>query len=67
MAAQHRNIQTVDSQSYSYIFEQHVSVPLGNGGVIRCNIYKPKAASADMKFPVIMTYGPYGKDVPYKQ
>ncbi|UPL03061.1 hypothetical protein LCI18_013995 [Fusarium solani-melongenae] len=67
MAAQHRDIQTVDSQSYPYIFEQHVSVPLGNGGVIRCNIYKPKAASADTKFPVIMTYGPYGKDVPYEE
>lgn len=67
MAAQYRDIKTVDSESYSYIFEQNVSVPLGNGGVIRCNIYKPKVASADMRCPVIMTYGPYGKDVPYKE
>jgi predicted acyl esterase len=67
MAAQYRDIQTVDSESHPYIFEQNVSVPLGNGGVIRCNIYKPKVAAGDMRFPVIITYGPYGKDVPYKE
>ncbi|KAJ5554254.1 hypothetical protein N7513_004213 [Penicillium frequentans] len=66
MSAQHRDIQTVDSESYSYIFEENVSVPLGNGGTVRCNVYRPKAASAETKFPVLMTYGPYGKDVPYK-
>ncbi|KAJ5588335.1 hypothetical protein N7537_011013 [Penicillium hordei] len=66
MSAQHRNILTVDSKSFSYIFEQNVTVPLGNGGIIRCNVYKPKEASVGTKFPVLMTYGPYGKDVPYK-
>ncbi|KAF2826730.1 X-Pro dipeptidyl-peptidase protein [Ophiobolus disseminans] len=32
------------------------SVP---GGIIRCNVYRPKNTA---KSPVIMTYGPYGKD-----
>lgn len=67
MSAQPCNILTVDSENYSYILEENVSVPIGNGGVIRCNVYKPKAASAGTKFPVLMTYGPYGKDVPYKK
>ncbi|KAJ5241296.1 uncharacterized protein N7469_002887 [Penicillium citrinum] len=66
MSAQHRDILTTDSQNFSYIFEANVSVPIGNGGMIRCNVYKPRTASAGTKFPVLMTYGPYGKDVPYK-
>ncbi|KAF7596911.1 hypothetical protein BBP40_011956 [Aspergillus hancockii] len=65
MPNQYRDIQTVDSTSYSYIVEQNASVPLKNGGVVRCNVYRPKT-STSMKFPVLMTYGPYGKDVPYK-
>lgn len=67
MSAQHRDILTTDSQNFSYIFEANVSVPIGNGGMIRCNVYKPRTASAGTKFPVLMTYGPYGKDVPYKE
>lgn len=67
MSDQHRNILSVDSESFSYIFEQNVSVPLGNGGVVRCNVYKPRATLTGTKFPVLMTYGPYGKDVPYKE
>lgn len=67
MHNQYRDIRTVDSTSYSYTFEQNVSVPLENGEVVRCNVYKPKAASAEDRFPVLVTYGPYGKDVPYKE
>ena len=67
MSNQYRDIQTINSTSLPYTFEQNVSVPLGNGGVVRCNVYKPKAVSAEEKFPVIVTYGPYGKDVSYKE
>ncbi|OBT99002.1 hypothetical protein VE01_02513 [Pseudogymnoascus verrucosus] len=63
--AEIRNIRTIDATTYPYIFEQNVSVPLSNGGVIRCNVYRPKAEKGH-KFPVIATCGPYGKDVPYK-
>lgn len=61
------NIETSDSESYSFVLLQNVSVPLGNGGVIRCNLYKPKPHVATTKFPVLITYGPYGKDVPYQE
>lgn len=69
MPTQYRDIRTVDSTNFSYVFEQNVSVPLKNGGIIRCNVYKPKTktTSAKDKFPVLLTYGPYGKDVPYKE
>lgn len=66
MTTRYQDIQTVDTTSFPFILEQNVTVPLGNGGVVRCNVYKPKAASKD-GFPVLMTYGPYGKDVPYQQ
>lgn len=60
-----RNIHTIDKDSYSYTFEQNVTVPLqSSNGLIRLNVYRPKA---DYKVPVLVTYGPYGKDIPYKE
>ena len=67
MPHQYRDIHTVDSTNLSYIFEQNVSIPLKSGGMVRCNVYKPKTAATESKFPILMTYGPYGKDVPYKE
>lgn len=34
---------------------------------IRANVYLPKEPQPDIekKYPVIVTYGPYGKDIPY--
>ncbi|CAI7613340.1 unnamed protein product [Penicillium pancosmium] len=66
MTDRYQDIQTVDTTSFPFILEQDVTVPLGNGGVVRCNVYKPRAASTESSFPVLVTYGPYGKDVPYK-
>ncbi|KAJ6086149.1 hypothetical protein N7486_010430 [Penicillium sp. IBT 16267x] len=63
MPNQIRDIETSDESSHPYIFRQNVSVPVTGGRVIRCNIYHPKAAG---KYPVLMTYGSYGKDVPYE-
>ncbi|GFZ47209.1 hypothetical protein JCM24511_04952 [Saitozyma sp. JCM 24511] len=46
------------------ILEKNVDIPLKDGqGLVRANIYKPKAEG---RFPVIMTYGPYGKDIRYE-
>ncbi|EMC98602.1 hypothetical protein BAUCODRAFT_84254 [Baudoinia panamericana UAMH 10762] len=61
-----RDIHTVDTTSYPYIFEQNVSVPLRSGqGLLRCNIYRPQLSGDLAKHPVIVTYGPYGKDIHY--
>jgi predicted acyl esterase len=57
------DIQKVDTTSFPYIFEQNVTVPLKATGLIRCNIYRPKT---EARVPVIVTYGPYGKDIHYE-
>ncbi|RMJ27121.1 X-Pro dipeptidyl-peptidase [Aspergillus sp. HF37] len=59
-----RNIQTTDTTSFRYVLEQNVTVPLkAPGGLIRCNVYRPKT---NEPVPVIATYGPYGKDIHYE-
>ncbi|KAK5737248.1 hypothetical protein LTR17_006860 [Elasticomyces elasticus] len=64
MANQIRNISSVDDDNYPYIFEQNVDVPIKtfDTGLIRANVYRPKT---DKAVPVLITCGPYGKDVPY--
>lgn len=60
-----RDIATRDDTSFPYIFEQNVSIPLKDqSGLIRCNVYRPKELQ---HAPVIVTYGPYGKDIPYRE
>lgn len=59
------DLKKVDESTYAYIFEQDVSVPLKAGRLIRTNVYYPKDVRQGQKYPVIITYGPYGKDVPY--
>lgn len=60
-------IMTVDKSSYPYILDQNVPVPLQNGGVIRCNVYRPRDTEEGKKYPILATYGPYGKDIPYQE
>lgn len=67
MLNQYCDIQTVDTAKHSYIFAQNVSIPLRTGGLLRCNVYKPRETEEGNKYPVLVTYGPYGKDVPYEQ
>lgn len=60
-----RDIYSTDETSYPYIFEQNVTIPLKSShGVVRCNVYRPKGSD---KSPVLVTYGPYGKDIPYSE
>lgn len=58
-----KNIHTIDETSFPYILEQNATVELKAGkGLIRCNIYRPKSSDP---VPVLVTYGPYGKDIHY--
>ncbi|KAF5687231.1 hydrolase family [Fusarium circinatum] len=58
------DIHTVDEESFPYIFEQNATVPLKAGdGLVRLNVYRPKGID---KVPVLVTYGPYGKDIWYQ-
>lgn len=48
------------------LFEKNVSIPRKGTFPIRCNVYRP-LDSENEKFPVLVTYGPYGKDIPYEK
>lgn len=59
------NLLVVDKASFPYIFEQDVTIKLKSfEGLVRCNVYRPKH---EEKVPVLVTYGPYGKDIHYKE
>lgn len=50
------------------VFEKNVSIPLRNSDLpVRCNVYRPQGSTDGEKYPVLVTYGPYGKDIPYEK
>lgn len=52
---------------HNLIFEKNVSIPLKTSPLpLRCNVYRPSSGDVTSKFPVLITYGPYGKDIPYR-
>jgi predicted acyl esterase len=58
-------ITTRDDTSFPYIFQQNVTIQLKDGsGLVRCNVYRPKDLE---RAPVLVTYGPYGKDIHYRE
>ncbi|KAL9622642.1 MAG: hypothetical protein Q9160_002952 [Pyrenula sp. 1 TL-2023] len=61
------DLHKVDTDTYPYIFEENATVPLKSSeGLVRVNVYRPK--DSDSKpVPVLVTYGPYGKDIPYEK
>ncbi|KAB5540296.1 putative acyl esterase [Coniochaeta sp. 2T2.1] len=60
-----KDAHQVDTTSFDYVYEENVAINLaGDKGIVRCNVYRPKD-NGDGRFPVLVTYGPYGKDVHY--
>jgi len=58
--------ETIDRGTYT--LERNVDIPLKSSDpsqVIRANVYIPKS-SEKKSWPVIITYGPYGKDIEYE-
>jgi hypothetical protein len=59
------NAHKIDTTSFDYTYEENVAILLSGGnGTVRCNVYRPKY-DGDSRHPVLVTYGPYGKDVHY--
>ncbi|KAM0241488.1 hypothetical protein ACHAP5_007527 [Fusarium lateritium] len=60
---------TIDRDNFPYIFIKNIDIPLKTyeKGTLRANVFLPKDAApyGSKTYPVIATYGPYGKDVPY--
>ena len=46
------------------VLDRDVAVPMRDGAVLRCNIFRP---DTEGEYPVLMTLGPYGKDVHLSQ
>ena len=44
--------------------DRDAEIPMRDGARLRANIYRPDAPG---RFPVLMTFGPYGKDVPLRE
>ena len=49
---------------FPMVVEKDIAVPMRDGAVLRANVFRPDAPG---KFPVLMTLGPYGKDVHLSQ
>ncbi|KPI43802.1 uncharacterized protein AB675_6159 [Cyphellophora attinorum] len=59
------DLHRVDSTSFDYVYEENVTIELQEQrGIVRANVYRPKPPGHS-KCPVLVTYGPYGKDVHY--
>ena len=46
------------------LLDKDIAVPVRDGATLRANIFHP---SAEGRFPVLLTFGPYGKDVHLSQ
>ena len=44
--------------------DKDVAVPMRDGALLRANVFRPEAPG---RYPVLMTFGPYGKDVHLSQ
>lgn len=62
-----RNLQqTFQDEENNLTFHKNVTIPLKASTLpIRANIYLPLSPDPNARFPVLVTYGPYGKDIPY--
>jgi predicted acyl esterase len=59
------NLHVVDEDSFPYIYEENVTIKAKSvEAIVRANVYRPKKRGT---FPVLVTYGPYGKDIHYKE
>lgn len=65
MSTEIRDLREVlNDEDNNLVFEKNVSVPIpGTDLPLRVNVYRPNAT--DQKSPVLVTYGPYGKDIWY--
>jgi predicted acyl esterase len=46
------------------VIEWDVPIEMDDGLVLRADVYRP---AAEGRFPVLLTYGPYGKGLPFQQ
>ena len=60
-------LQISEDKENGLTFIKNISIPLKSSSLpIRANVYIPLSENPDAKYPVLVTYGPYGKDIPYE-
>ncbi|KAJ9130731.1 Acyl esterase [Pleurostoma richardsiae] len=60
------DLHRIDEATFPYVFEQNATVKLkSSDGLVRCNVYRPKGSGPAKTVPVLVMYGPYGKDTYY--
>ncbi|KAK0719814.1 X-Pro dipeptidyl-peptidase C-terminal non-catalytic domain-containing protein [Lasiosphaeris hirsuta] len=62
--------EVIEDPTNGLTLTKNVSIPLKASSLpIRANVYLPLSPATDpaapKKYPVLVTYGPYGKDIPY--
>lgn len=53
------------ANAHKMIIERDVPIPMEDGNILRGDIFRP-INSNDVPCPVLVTYGPYGKGVPWR-
>lgn len=51
------------SEVTTMIFEKNTPIPMSDGNVLRCNVFRPDEPG---QFPVLMAMGAYGKDIHFE-
>ncbi|KAH8679517.1 X-Pro dipeptidyl-peptidase protein-like protein [Tricladium varicosporioides] len=59
-------VEVTEDKECGLVFEKNVSIPRKGTFPVRCNVYRP-IAECGKRFPVLVTYGPYGKDISYEK
>lgn len=49
----------ISQPTYQIVIERDVRIPVSDGSYLVANVFRP---SGEGRFPVLMSYGPYGKD-----
>lgn len=62
-----RNLhEKVVDEENGLIFDKNLDIPVeGTDLPLRCNVYRPLDTEQSARYPVLVTYGPYGKDIYY--
>ena len=54
----------VKNRTEKMVLDHDVDVTLRDGARIKANVFRPQAPG---KYPVLMTFGPYGKDIHFSE
>ena len=54
---------TPHQEMVTMIFEKDIPIPMSDGNVLRCNVFRPEGEGP---YPVIMAMGAYGKDIHFE-